>query len=136
MNTELRYVPLEHVAATWPQIEHFIQSMEQYGPNDHTLAQMRMRACTGDWLLGVYVENEELVGATLISFQNFPNDRVAFVCAVGGKGILTQDGYAQLRTLCASRGATRMQGYMRPSLVRLLKRRGAKEMATLMDDPL
>jgi hypothetical protein len=56
-----------------------------------------------------------------------PNDRVAFVIAIGGKLISNQDTYKQFSGLLKSYGATKIQGAAREAIARLWTRYGFKE---------
>lgn len=137
MSVYLRSVAFEYAAQTWPQVEHFIERMMKYGPCDHTLDQMKMRVCTGDWRLLIFVDENELpVGALTVVLQQFPNDLIGFVTAAGGKGFFNKDGYKQLTDHLRALGATRIQSYTRPSMARLSRLCGMTEAATLMDAPL
>ena len=139
MNLQLQYVPLAHAAQTWPLVENEIARMLEFGPCDHTLDQMRMQVCTGNWSLLVFVDADEankIVGALLVHFQHFPNDRVAFITAAAGKGFFNKNGYKQLTDYLKAEGATRIQSYTRPSMARLSRICGMTAVTTLMDAPL
>ena len=139
MNLQLQFVATEYTAQVWPLVEKEIARMVEYGPCDHTLDQMKMQVCTGNWTLLVYIDaddDEKIVGALLVHFQQYPNDRVAFVTAAAGKGFFNKEGYRQLSDYVKARGATRIQSYTRPSMSRLARRCGMTEVATLMDAPI
>ena len=82
----------------------------------------------GQWLLVVAVDDTNTIhGAAAVNFNNMPNDRVAFVVAIGGKLISNQDTYAQFTALLKAQGATKIQGAARESIARLWTRYGFKE---------
>jgi histone deacetylase complex regulatory component SIN3 len=73
-------------------------------------------------------EINEVVGASTITFHNYPNDRVAFVTAVGGKFISDTDTYNQFKEILKGFGATKIQGAARKSIARLWRTKlGFKE---------
>ena len=41
-------------------------------------------------------DNAEIHGAATVSFINYPNDRVAFVTAIGGKLVTSPETFAQM----------------------------------------
>jgi len=84
----------------------------------------------------VAVQEQNVIGASAINIYNMPNDRVAFVIAMGGKLITGPETYEQFCTLLKSFGATKIQGVARESAVRLYKRFGFKERYTLVEAKL
>ena len=83
---EIKHVPIQYVNQAWPMVERFISDALQYGGDDYTLDQVRVYIATGQWLLVVAVDLEGVIkGAATVSFSNYPNDRVAFITAIGGK---------------------------------------------------
>jgi hypothetical protein len=58
---------------------------------------------------------------------------VAFVTAIGGKLISSQETFDQLKTLLKLRGATKIQGYGRDAIVRLWKRYDFEPRNTLVE---
>ena len=133
-------VPLEFVQKTWPLAKPHIISGLQEGsgensPNmtyndDHVLSYL----VNGNWELFVAVdENNVMRGAATISYINYPLHRVAFITAVGGRLIATQDSFNQLKNLFKARGATMIQGYGRPAIVRLWERFDFQPRSTLLE---
>jgi hypothetical protein len=124
----VQHVPQQFVAQTWPLVEEYIASANKYGGDDYTLDQIKMYATQGQWVLLVATDEEKNVhGAATVSFLNYPNDRVAFVTAIGGKLISNDDTFEQLKVLLRSMGATKIQGAARESIARLWKRYGFAE---------
>jgi hypothetical protein len=79
-------------------------------------------------MLVVAVDEENTIhGAAAVNFISMPNDRVAFVVAIGGKLISSQDTYTQFTALLKAHGATKIQGAARESIARLWTRYGFKE---------
>lgn len=128
-------VPLEFAAQTWPRIEHYIISALEHGWGDYTIEQAKLLVCMGSWLLVVMTDDAgEIHGAATITFINYPNSRVGYITAIGGKLIANQEAFTSLCQILKSKGATKIQGMGRPAIVRLWSSKfGAKPMATLME---
>ena len=112
----------------WPLVEGFLDEALKWGEDDYTAEQAKVMLANGQWMLVVAVDEENTIhGAAAINFNNMPNDRVAFVVAIGGKLISNQDTYAQFTALLKAQGATKIQGAARESIARLWTRYGFKE---------
>jgi hypothetical protein len=81
----------------------------------------------GNWSLIVAVNEAGIHGAATVSFSNRPNDRVAFITAIGGKLISNPDTVEQLKQVLSSVGATCIEGAARESIARLWSRYGFEE---------
>lgn len=127
-----------HIQQIWPKIEGFIKSAVDKGTteetrnyNEHHILQY---LASGQWLLLVAVdEQNEIHGACTISFITYPLHRVAFVTAIGGKLISSQDTFAQLKNICKQNGATKIQGFGREAIVKLWSRYGFEPRSTLVE---
>ena len=101
---------------------------------DYTAEHIQSFLTNGAWLLVVAVDEEkEIQGAATISFINYPVHRVAFVTAIGGKLISSQETFEQFKALLKLRGATKIQGYGRDAIVRLWKRYDFEPRNTLVE---
>ena len=70
------------------------------------------------------VDGTGVKGAATVSFSNRPNDRVAFITAIGGKFIIDKESVEELKQVLASVGATYIEGAVRESVERLLSQHG------------
>ena len=138
----MRVAPVElpYVNQVWSQIEVYINDALMLGDAGeplYNLHHIQSYVTSGEWLLLVAIDDQNNIhGAMTISFQNFPLHRVAFITAVGGKFILTDEMYEQLQAVLKFKGATMIQAYGRPSMVRLLKRHNLKARNTLVEATL
>ena len=120
MTIELRYVPTEFTAQTWPLIEPLMAKMDGLLSCDYTLDQAKAAILTGQWLLTVGATPEgEIVGVCTFAFLNRPNDRVAFITAFAGRGVSNPKYFTDLCNIVRAHGATKIQGHTYNSLVRL-----------------
>ena len=128
MKLTIQPVPTTKFHQTWPLVEEFLAEALKWGEDDYTKEQAKALLAQGSWLLLVAVDEENIVhGASSVNFINMPNDRIAFITAIGGKLISNTDTYAQLCTVLKGFGATKIQGAARESIARLWSRYGFKE---------
>ena len=128
MNLTIQPVNITFFHQTWPLVEGFLAEALKWGEDDYTVEQAKANLANGTWLLVVAVDEENKIhGAAAVNFNNMPNDRVAFVVAIGGKLISNQDTYKQFTELLKAYGATKIQGAARESIARLWTRYGFKE---------
>ncbi len=86
------------------------------------------------WLLLVAVDEENKIhGAATVSFANYPMSRVAFITLIGGKFVSDKGTFEQFKLVLKQRGATKVQGYGRESIVRLWRRLGFEPRTTLVE---
>jgi len=128
MNLTIKVVFTAQFHQAWPDVEGFLADALKWGEDDYTAEQAKVYLSSGQWMLVVAVDEENKIhGAAAINFMNMPNDRVAFVVAIGGKLISNQNTYAQFTALLKAHGATKIQGAARESIARLWTRYGFKE---------
>ena len=128
-------IPTQFVNQMWGQAETHIKSAEEkFGEAEYTTDQIKVYLVTGQWMLLVAVDDKEVVhGAATVSFINYPNDRVAFVTAIGGKLITSPDTFKQMSDIFKANGATKIQGVAKEAITRLWKRFGFEEKAILVE---
>lgn len=113
-------------AKTWPDVEKFFASVVEHSGGEWTLDQAKSDILTGRWGLIVVVD-ESIVGAIAYTYQNRRNSRTAFISALAGRAITTDDNWVQLKAIFAADGATEVEAAMRPSTLRLWSRLGFKD---------
>ena len=134
MTLTVQHVPQQYAAQTWPLVEEFIAATEKFGGDDYSLEQIKMYVTLGHWTLLVATdEDNQLHGAMTITFQNYPNDRVAFVTSAGGAGIVNEPVLDQLKAVLRGMGATKIQAGGRPAMVRLLENQGFTRRYTVVE---
>jgi len=125
---KVQSVPVELVQQVWPIVEGYLAAANLHGGGDYTLDQIRLLVSNGAWLLLVAADDEAKIhGAATVSFNNMPNDRLAFVTFIGGNLISSKETFAQLTGILKTHGATKIQGAARESVARLWKRYGFEE---------
>lgn len=137
MNLIIQPVSTHHFHQTWPLVEEYLTEALKWGGDDYTIEQAKVYLARGDWMLVVAVGDDNAIkGASAVNFFNMPNDRVAFVIAIGGKLISNQNTYKQFSDLLKSCGATKIQGAARESIARLWTRYGFKERYRIVEAKL
>jgi hypothetical protein len=137
MTLQVQLVPLSLIHQTWPLVDEYLEEALKWGGDDYTLEQIKVYITKGDWMLLVAVDEQQNIhGAAAVNVYNMPNDRVAFVVAIGGRLISSNETYAQLCALLKSFGATKIRGVARESIARLWKRYGFKERYILVEADL
>ena len=125
---KVQHVPVEWVNSTWSLVQEFIESALEHAKGDYTADQVKTFLVLGQWTLLVAVDDDNKIhGAAVVNFFNRPNDRVAFIVAIGGKLISNEDTFDQLRKHLVSMGATVLEGAARESIARLWSRYGFTE---------
>ena len=126
MHVELVPTYLTHVV--WPQVEGFVLSALEYSQGEYTPDQARQLIALGHWALFIASDKDGVVkGAACVQFNNMPNDRVAFVVAIGGKLFTNPETWEQFVKILKSNGATYVEGAARESIARLWTRYGFEE---------
>ena len=133
-------VDTSYIAQVWPLVKDYLEDALLEG-NDapqwsdcYNLHHVQGFLSSGLWLLLVATDDEGKVhGAATVSFANYPMSRVAFITLIGGRLISNKDTFEQLKVILKQRGATKVQGYGRESIVRLWKRYGFEPRTTLVE---
>jgi hypothetical protein len=124
---QVQRVDISHVNQVWPRVEQFIASAIEHSKGDYTLDQVKTLVAMGHWTLLVAADDAGVYGAATVSFSNRPNDRVAFITAIGGKLISSPETFEQLKAVLSAIGATYIEGAARESIARLWSRYGFEE---------
>lgn len=130
----VQHVSVDYVAQTWPLVEQFMSASEKFAGDDYSLDQIKVYLAKGHWTLLVALDENKLIkGAATVSFANYPNDRVAFITNMGGNMLVNEEVLDSLKQVLKGFGATKIQGAMRPSMVRLSSKLGFVERYTIVE---
>lgn len=134
MNLSLQVVPLARIHQTWPLVKDFLSEAMKWSNEDYTVDQAKALLAQGSWVLLVAVDEQNgIQGAGAVEFLNMPNHRVAFITAIGGKGIVNEDIYEQLCMVLKGYGATKIQCAARDSAAKLYEGVGFKKKHTILE---
>lgn len=133
----VQQVPLRFVQQVWPKVEAMLAAALSYAAGEYTTDQLKALVATGAQSLLVAVDDQnEIHGACTIAFEAYPNHRVAFMTAIGGRFVINPNTHEQLKDWCRANGATLFRSACRNSVARLLRRMGMSERYTIMEIPL
>jgi hypothetical protein len=118
----------------WEEVAKYLNpALELSGVEEFTVDQLKVYILNGNWTLFVVVEEDKLCGAVVVAFSNYPNHRVAFVVAIGGKFISSRETFEKFKVALKNMGATKIQGGARESVARLWNRLGFKHKQILVE---
>jgi hypothetical protein len=110
----------ENISQVWSLVENYIAKALKFAKGDYNEEHAKVYLTNGSWQMFVAVDDDGSVnGACTVQFINRPNDRVAFVTAIGGKFISDSDTFGNFKEALKSYGATKIEGAARPSIKRL-----------------
>lgn len=140
MSIKVQPVDVNYAAQLWPLVEPFLQdalTKDNDAPDwsgCYNIHHVQGFITSGTWLLLVAADEEgKIHGAATVSFANYPMSRVAFITLIGGHLVSNEETFEQLKRLLKSYGASKIQGYGRPAIVRLWKRYGFEPRTTLVE---
>jgi len=113
----------QNVQQVWPLVERYIKNALDHSKGDYSAEHAKVYLAKGSWQLFVGVDEEsgDIKGACTIEFINRPDDRVAFITAIGGRLISNEENFEQFQSVLRSYGATKIEGAARESIARLWK---------------
>jgi hypothetical protein len=131
-----RYSP-KQIQSEWAVIKGYIaDALSMSECDEYDVDDVKSSLINEHLHLFVGVEQDKIKGVIVISFVQYPKQKVAFICAYGGKFVTNKDAYKQLCLLFKAFGATKVQGYVRNSVARLTKRLGFVEKQILVEHKL
>lgn len=137
---KIQTVDTAHICQVWPFVENYLHDALETENNSpewsdcYNLHHVQGFLANGLWLLLIATDSDDKIcGAATVSFMNFPMARVAFITLIGGRLISNKDTFEQFKVILKQRGATKVQGYGRESIVRLWKRYGFEPRTTLVE---
>jgi hypothetical protein len=123
-------VPYQLVHQSWPTVLPFFERVEPRFRHSYSLEQVRTQIFTNQWCLIIATKDDKVVGAMSVNYVNRMNERVAMIHTIAGNGIVSPEGWGQVKVLFSKNGATAVEGTMRPSMARLCRRVGFAEKYT------
>lgn len=140
MILSIQPVDINYVAQIWPSVKPFLEdalTKDNDAPEwseCYNIHHVQAFITSGQWVLLVAIDEDRTIhGAATVSFANYPMQRVAFITLIGGHLVSNPETFEQLRNLLKGYGATKLQGYGRPAIVRLWKRYGFEPRTTLVE---
>jgi hypothetical protein len=121
MNT-VKVVAPNFIFDVWKDVESFLNASINVSGGDFTLDQLKLSLGRGEQTLLVSVNEQNVInGAMTVEFNNRPNDRVMFITALGGNGIVNDETFSQVESWAKSQGATKASAWAQEAQARLYK---------------
>jgi hypothetical protein len=114
-------VPTEHIQQTWDKVEIMLDKAMAHSGGEYDLDQLKVLLTQGRQVLCVGAEKDLIIKCAMtIEWINYPNDRVAFITAIGGK--TDKQGFGEFEQWVKANGGTKIQGAAFEAVARLWKR--------------
>jgi hypothetical protein len=121
MNT-VKVVAPNFIYDVWKDVESYLNASINVSGGDFTLDQLKFSLGRGEQTLLVSVNEQNVInGAMTVEFTNRPNDRVMFITALGGSGIVNDETFSQVESWAKSQGATKASAIAQEAQARLYK---------------
>jgi hypothetical protein len=119
---KVQIVTPNNVYSVWGDVENYLNASINVSNNDITLEQLKLILARGEQTLLVSTDDKgNLNGAMTVEFQNLPNNRVMFITALGGNGIVNKDTFDQVEIWARMQGATKVNAWAQEAQARLYK---------------
>ena len=124
---------VNNVQQAWSDVEPLLAKAMPHVGGEYNLEQLKVLLVEGKQKLLVLVdEHNEIKTAFTVSFIDYPNDRIAFLTAIGGRTDL--NAFNQFKDWSKLNGCTKIQGATFQSVARLWKSKlGFTEKYTIME---
>jgi hypothetical protein len=113
---------VNNVQQAWSDVEGMLDSALKHSAGEYNLDQLKVMLVEGRQVLLVLVDEENKIQTAFsVEWINYPNDRVAFLTAIGGKTDL--NAFNQFKDWVKASGGTKIQGAAFESVARLWKKK-------------
>lgn len=114
-------VETHRVQQTWNEVEPMLAKAMTHSGGEYSLEQLKVMLTQGKQTLCVGAQYDLSIKCALtIEWINYPNDRVAFITAIGGK--TDKQGFGEFENWVRANGGTKIQGAAFEAVARLWKR--------------
>lgn len=122
MKKELKTVPPAYIYAVWDTIEPMLEKGLARSGGEYSAAHLKVWLLQGQQTLLITLIDDVITGALTVEFNNFPNDRVAFISCIGGRAMADKELWAQFEAWAKQNGATCVRGAAFESVARLWRK--------------
>lgn len=121
--SQVQVVPTIYIQRVWDSVELFIDRAMTHSGGEYTSEHIKQYLVQGSQTLLIAVDSDNKIhGCAVIEWNDFPNERIAFFVAIGGKMVMNKDLWDQMERWAVENGATMIRGAVRPSMSRLLRK--------------
>jgi hypothetical protein len=111
----------------WPDVKPMLDKAMEHSAGEYDTEQLKVMLVNGSQTLLVAEDEGKIYGAATIVFENYPNDRIAFITSIGGKMLANKNIWNQYEAWCKANGCTKTRGYAFEAVARLWKKRFGME---------
>ena len=134
---QVHTVSPDKIYQIWSEIEHYLKASIETSTGDCTLDQLKVLLVEGKQTLLIGLESDKIVGTMTVEFINYPNERVMFITALGGKGVVNNETFSQVETWAKLQGATKSAAWAKEAQARLYQQKaGFTTMRYVMEKKL
>jgi len=126
MNLKVQHVDPTYIHQIWHSVEPFLTPVFEKSEitKCYTIANLKDYIIRGEQTLLVASNEEGIIkGVATIQWLNYPQARIAYITAIGGKKLITKENHQELVNWVRAMGGTKIQGYARESVARLWKQK-------------
>lgn len=126
MSLKVQHVDPNYIHQVWPFVEPFLLPVFEKSALStyYNIDNLKDYIIRGEQTLLVGVdENGTIQGTVSVQWLNYPNARIAYITAIGGKLITSKENHQELVNWVRAMGGTKIQGYARESIARLWKQK-------------
>jgi hypothetical protein len=118
---QIQIVAPDFVCQNWNKIESFFESSFKFSTDDYSVDQIKFLLVNGQQICLVAVEDDNIIGASAVSINNYPNHRVLHITSMGGRALVEPDLIEQFEAWARSQGVTKIRAYAQDAQARLYK---------------
>jgi hypothetical protein len=123
MINQVQHVSSGFIYEVWDKVVEYFNDAIEIGNGDCTVDQLKVLVIKGFQTLLISINEGEINGAMTIEMINYPNARVAFITAMGGRYIVDEETFSQVEHWAKSQGATKVQALASPAQARLYRQK-------------
>jgi hypothetical protein len=131
----LKLVNPTHIHIVWGEVKQYLENALDHSGGEYSLEHLKMFIIQGQQVLLLIIEENKICGAVTVEWINYPNDRIAFITAIGGK--TDKEGYELFFKWVKDSGGTAVRGAAFEAVAKLWKQKyGFKETYIMVEKRL
>jgi hypothetical protein len=120
--SSIQVVPEQFIYHVWDKVENYLVRGLARSGGEYTADQLKVFLTQGsNTLILILNDEQEIKGALTIQWNNYPNDRVAFITAIGGATY--EEAWDMFVEWLKQNGCTAIRGAAFESVARLWKKK-------------
>ena len=131
----LKLVNPTHIHIVWDKVKEYLANALDHSGGEYSLEHLKMFIIQGHQVLLLITEGDKICGAITVEWINYPNDRIAFTTAIGGK--TDKEGCELFFKWVKESGGTAVRGATFKSVAKLMNQKyGFKETYIMVEKRL